>query len=75
MSEGRRRVRDEEASLWQRVARDVTRLPRAAVALEETAIPEEAPPPPPKKTKPRVAKAPVAAPSPPGHRCSPTSTR
>ena len=66
MSEGGRRVRDEEASLWQRVARDVTRLPRAAVALEETAIPEEeAPPPPLKKTKPRVARAPAVAPSPP----------
>ena len=44
---------NEEASLWQRVARDVTRLPRAAVALEEMRQRRRRrpPPPPPKKTK------------------------
>ena len=66
MSEGGRRVRDEEASLWQRVARDVTRLPRAAVAREEAAIPgEEAPPPLPKKSKPRARATPKASQVPP----------
>ena len=67
MSEGGRRIRDEEAALWQRIARDVTPLPRGAVVLEEEATPDEAPPPPPApKTikKPRRA-APVAAPAPP----------
>ena len=68
MSEGGRRIRDEEAALWQRIARDVTPLPRGAVVLEEEAAPEEeAPPPPPApKTikKPRRA-APAAAPAPP----------
>ncbi len=66
MSAGGRRIRDEEAALWQRIARDVTPLPRGAVALEETAEPEEeAPPPPPKKLKARVRAAPKAAPAPP----------
>ncbi len=67
MSEGGRRIRDEEAALWQRIARDVTPLPRGVVALEEEAVPEEeAPPPPAPKTieKPRRA-APAASPAPP----------
>ena len=67
MSAGGRRIRDEEAALWQRIARDVTPLPRGAVALEEAAEPEEEapPPPPPKKVKARVRAAPKAAPPPP----------
>ncbi len=67
MSAGGRRIRDEEAALWQRIARDVTPLPRGAVALEEAAEPEEEapPPPPPKKVKARVRAAPKAAPAPP----------
>ena len=67
MSTGGRRIRDEEAALWQRIARDVTPLPRGAVALEEAAEPEEEapPPPPPKKVKARVRAAPKAAPAPP----------
>lgn len=67
MSEGGRRIRDEEAALWQRIARDVTPLPGGAVAWEEAETPEEeAPPPPPQKKlkKPRRA-APAAAPAPP----------
>ena len=68
MSEGGRRIRNEEAALWQRVSRDVTPLPRGAVVLEEEAAPEEeAPPPPPapkKIKKPRRA-APAATPAPP----------
>ena len=67
MSVGGRRVRDEEAALWQRVARDVTPLPRGAAALEETAAPEDEapPPPPPKKIKARARVAPKASPAPP----------
>ncbi len=66
MSEGGRRIRDEEAALWQRIARDVTPLPRGVVALDEAETLEEAPPPPPPKKikKPRRA-APAAAPAPP----------
>ena len=66
MSVGGRRVRDEEAALWQRIARDVTPLPRGAVALEEEVPEEEAPPPlPPKKIKTRTGAALKAAPAPP----------
>ena len=67
MNERGRRIRDEEAALWQRIARDVTPLPRGAVALEETAVPEEeAPPPPaPKKIKKPRRAAPAASPAPP----------
>ena len=65
MSMGGRRVRDEEAALWQRIASDVTPLPRGAVALEEEAPEEEAPPPPAKKIKARAQAAPKAAPPPP----------
>ena len=66
MSEGGRRIRNEEAALWQRIARDVTPLPRGAVALDEAETPEEEPPPPPapkKIKKPRRA-APAAKPTP-----------
>ena len=67
MSAGGRRIRDEEAALWQRIARDVTPLPRGAVAFEDAQVPEEEapPPPPPKKVKARVRAAPKAAPAPP----------
>ena len=65
MSAGGRRIRDEEAALWQRIARHVTPLPRVPVALEEEAPEEEAPPPPPNKVKARVRAAPKAAPPPP----------
>ena len=67
MSEGGRRIRDEEAALWQRIARDVTPLPRVVAALEEAEAPEEdiPPPPPPKKVKARVKRAPAASPEPP----------
>ena len=69
MSEGGRRIRDEEAALWQRIARDVTPLPRGVVALEvEPAPEEEAPPPPAPKTIKKPRRAPPAAapaPSPP----------
>ena len=67
MSVGGRRVRDEEAALWQRIARDVTPLPRGAAALEEMEMPEEEtlPPPPPKKIETRTGAAPKAAPAPP----------
>ena len=67
MSEGGRRIRDEEAALWQRISRDVTPLPRAIVAPEEAEAPEEeAPPPsPPKKVKARVKRVPAATPPPP----------
>ena len=67
MSVGGRRVRDEEAALWQRIARDVTPLPRGAAALEEAEVLEEetSPPPPPKKIKARTGAAPKAAPAPP----------
>ena len=67
MSAGGRRVRDEEAALWQRIARDVTPLPRGAVALDDADVPEEEapPPPPPKKVKARIRAAPKAAPVPP----------
>ena len=41
MSERGRRIRNEEAALWQRVSRDVTPLPRGAVVLEEAETPEE----------------------------------
>ena len=68
MSVGGRRIRDEEAALWQRIARDVTPLPRGVVALEEAEMPEEEVPPPPpapkKSKKPRHA-APAASPAPP----------
>ena len=66
MSEGGRRIRDEEAALWQRIARDVTPLPRVVEAPDEADTLEEAPPPPaPKKIeKPRRA-APAATPAPP----------
>ena len=67
MSAGGRRVRDEEAALWQRIARDVTPLPRGAVGLDDADVPEEdaPPPPPPKKVKARIRAAPKAAPAPP----------
>ena len=67
MSEGGRRIRDEEAALWQRISRDVTPLPRAIVAPEEAEVPgEEAPPPPaPKKIKKPRRAAPAASPKPP----------
>ena len=67
MSTGDRRVREEEAALWQRIARDVTPLPRGAAALEDAGVPEEEapPPPPPKKIKARVRAAPKAAAGPP----------
>ena len=67
MSTGGRRIRDEEAALWQRIARDVTPLPRGAVAFEDAQAPEEEapPPPPPKKVKARVRAAPKATPAPP----------
>ena len=67
MSEGGRRIRDEEAALWQRISRDVTPLPRAIVAPEEAEAPEEeAPPPSPlKKVKARVKRVPAATPPPP----------
>ena len=67
MSTDGRRVREEEAALWQRIARDVTPLPRGAAALEEADVPEEEapPPPPPKKIKARVRAAPKAAAGPP----------
>ena len=66
MSLGGRRVRDEEAALWQRIARDVTPLPRGAVALEEAAVPEEeVPPSPAKKVKARARATPKASPAPP----------
>ena len=67
MSEGGRRIRNEEAALWQRIARDVTPLPRGAAALEEEPAPEEeAPPlPSPKKIKKPRRTAPAAAPAPP----------
>ena len=67
MSVGGRRVRDEEAALWQRIARDVTPLPRGAVAVEEAAEPEEeAPPaPPPKRIKEPRGAATAASPAAP----------
>ena len=67
MSEGGRRIRDEEAALWQRISRDVTPLPRVVVAPVEAEVPEEEapPPPPPKKAKPRVKRAPAAIQTPP----------
>ena len=67
MSEGGRRLRDEEASLWQRIARDVTPLPRGAAALEEEiATEEDAPPPPaPKKIRKPRRSAPAESPAPP----------
>ena len=67
MSAGGRRIRDEEAALWQRIARDVTPLPRGAVAFEDAQVPEEEtpPPPPPKKVRARVRAAPKTAPVPP----------
>ncbi|MDD9993157.1 MAG: Smr/MutS family protein [Rhodospirillales bacterium] len=65
MSEGGRRIRNEEAALWQRIARDVTPLPRAIVEPEEAEAPEEeASPPPPKRVKARVKNAPAARPAP-----------
>ena len=66
MSEGGRRIRDEEAALWQRIARDVTPLPRVVQALDEADTLEEAPPPPaPKKIKKPRRAAPAATPAPP----------
>ena len=67
MSEGGRRIRDEEAALWQRISRDVTPLPRVVAARIEAEVPEEEapPPPPPKKAKPRVKRAPAAIQTPP----------
>ena len=67
MSEGGRRIRDEEAALWQRIARHVTPLPRGVVALDEVETLEEEipPPPPPKKVKARAKRAPAASPEPP----------
>ena len=47
MSTGDRRVRDEEAALWQRVARDVEPLAQHADPPEDDATGEAAPPPPP----------------------------
>ena len=67
MSENGRRIRDEEAALWQRIARHVTPLPRGVVALDEVeTLEEEAPPPPaPKKIKKPRRAAPAASPEPP----------
>ena len=69
MSENGRRIRDEEAALWQRIARHVTPLPRGVVALDEAeTLEEEAPPPPaPKKIKKprRAANAATPPPRPP----------
>ena len=67
MSENGRRLRDEEAALWQRISRDVTPLPRGVVALEEAeTLEEEAPPPPaPKKIKKPRRAALAATPAPP----------
>ena len=66
MSEGGRRIRDDEAALWQRIARDVTPLPRGIVALDEAETLEEAPPPPaPKKIKQPRRAVPAATPAPP----------
>ena len=64
MSENSRRIRDEEAALWQRIARHVTPLPRGIVALDEAeTLEEEAPPPPaPKKIKKPRRAAPAATP-------------
>ncbi|MCY4479814.1 MAG: Smr/MutS family protein [Rhodospirillales bacterium] len=67
MSENGRRLRDEEAALWQRISRDVTPLPRVVAAPEEAEALEEEipPPPPPKKVKARAKRAPAASPEPP----------
>ena len=67
MSTGDRRVRDEEAALWQRVARDVEPLAQHADPPEDDATGEAAPPPLPavarKGAAPAAASA--AAPLPP----------
>ena len=67
MSTGDRRVRDEEAALWQRVARDVEPLAQHADPPEDDATGEAAPPPPPPAVarKARKGAAPAAAPLPP----------
>ena len=65
MSAGGRRVRDEEAALWQRVASDVTPLPRRAAREEEDGAPEETAPAPKRKAKARPSPAQAAAPAPP----------
>ena len=65
MSEGGRRIRNEEAALWQRIARNVTPLPRVVEAPEEADTPEEEAPPPPPPKKVRAKRRPVARPTPP----------
>ena len=64
MSTGDRRVRDEEAALWQRIARDVEPLAQRTDAPEDDATGETVPPPPPAVArKARKGKAPAAAPA------------
>jgi len=65
MSEGGRRIRDEEAALWQRIARDVTPLSRVVVAPVEPEAPEEEAPPSSRTVKALVKRAPAASPAPP----------
>lgn len=69
MSAGGRRVRDEEAALWQRVARDVTPLPQPASRLEDGGAQDDPPPPAqatkaakPAKARARAARKPAPAP-------------
>ena len=66
MSADRRRVRDEEAALWQRVARDVTPLPQPVGPPDDEAE-EDAPEPAKatKKAKPAKARAGATRKAPP----------
>lgn len=58
MSAGGRRVRDEEATLWQHVARDVTPIPKRVERPDEDEADEPAAPPT-QAGKPRKAAAPA----------------
>ena len=65
MSTGDRRVRDEEAALWQRVARDVEPLAQQADSPEDDATGDAVPPPPAAARKARKGAPPGAAPAAP----------
>lgn len=59
MSAGGRRVRDEEATLWQHVARDVTPIPKRVERPADDEASEEPAAPPKQARKPRKAAAPA----------------
>ena len=65
MSVGGRRVRDEEAALWQRIASDVKPLARRAERADDDAASEDAAPAPKRVVRARASPKKAAAPAPP----------